>query len=147
MTMKPSSFIHLTLRHFQNRLFELATAIMMTGLAVHIMIWPGSIHAGPFRFMLDLIGPVSMVALLGVGGVLRLAALIANGAWPVHGPKLRACGAIIGASVWAQMCTSLVMHHTSTGSDPSTDITVYLVLTSVELIAMCRALVDNGRTR
>lgn len=143
--MKLSPLIHLTLRHFENRLFDLAGSLMMIGLSLHILIWPGSIRASLFRFMLNLMAPLWIVLLLGVGGVLRLAALIANGAWPLYGPKLRACGAVVGASIWAQMCTSLILVNASTGRDPSPGITVYLVLTSVELIAMCRALVDDGR--
>lgn len=142
--MRLSDFIHATLRHFQNRLFDLAGSLMMIGLSLHVMVWPGAIQASLFRFMLNLMEPFWIVALLGIGGVLRLAALIANGSWPLYGPKLRACGAVVGASIWAQMLISLVLFHTSTGREPSPGITVYLVLTSVELIAMCRALVDDG---
>ena len=141
--MALEKLIYITLRHFQNRLFELATAGMMIALSLHIMIWPNSIQASVFRFMLGVTGPHWMVAILGIGGALRFAALVANGSWPVHGPKLRACGAIVGASVWAQMSVSLVLFCANVGSQPSPDTWVYLVLCLVELIAMCRALVDH----
>lgn len=136
--------IHVTLRHFENRLFDLAMSIIMIGLAVHVTIWPDALRASLFRFTLDLIGTTWIVVLFGAGGLLRLAALIANGSWPLYGPKLRACGAIVGASIWAQMCTSLILFHVTASRQPSPGITVYLVLTIVELIAMCRALVDDG---
>jgi hypothetical protein len=145
--VKLSRCIPIVLRHFENRLFELATSAMMVLLALHVTIWPSSIRASVFRFMLEMTSPVWIVLILGAGGVLRLAALIANGAWPLYGPKLRACGAILGASVWVQMCTSLVLYHFNSGKEPSPGITVYFVLTSVELIAMCRALVDDGSSR
>ncbi|MCC8968184.1 hypothetical protein H8A95_39245 [Bradyrhizobium sp. Pear76] len=143
--MTLGKLIHVTLRHFQNRLFELATSWMMIALSVHILAWPDSIRASVFRFILQVTGPTWMVIFFGAGGVLRLAALVANGSWPYYGPKLRACGAFIGASVWAQMCTSLFLYQADTGNPPSPGIWVYLVLSMVELIAMCRALVDHGR--
>jgi hypothetical protein len=143
--MTLDKLIHITLRHFENRLFELATSGMMIALSIHITIWPESIRASIFRFLLQMTGPVWLVPLFAIGGILRFAALVANGTWPIYGPKLRACGAIVGASLWAQMCTSLVLYHCNTGNPPSPGIWVYLVLTIVELIAMCRALVDYGR--
>lgn len=144
--MTLARLIEITLRHFENRLFELATSAMMTGLAVWILVWPQSIRASLFRLALDFASQWAIVLILGVGGPLRFAALVANGAWPEYGPKLRACGAIVGASVWAQMCTSLALYHANTGKPPSPGIWIYLVLTLMELIAMCRALVDRGRT-
>ena len=60
--------------HFENRLFELATSVMMLALALHIALWPHSIGASAFRFILEVLSP----AWLGVGffiaGTLRLMA-------------------------------------------------------------------------
>ncbi len=129
------------LNHFENRLFELATTMMMLGLAVHIAIWPQSIGSSAFRFILEVLNP----AWLGIGffaaGTLRLAALIANGAWPFYGPILRAVGALSGAMIWAQMSVALVLLIPNVGLIPSPGIPVYLVLALFELFSMYRALV------
>jgi hypothetical protein len=143
--MHPADLIHVTLRHFQNRLFELATSTIMVAMAVHLLVWPESLGASLFRFELNLMSALGIAFLLGGAGILRVAALVANGSWPIYGPRLRACGAIVGASVWAQMCTSLVLYNVDRANPQSPGIWVYLVLTLVELIAMCRALVDDGR--
>lgn len=134
-----SALIHKTLRHFENRLFELATSTMMILIACHVAIWPG---VRP-----DFLPPLGVVAIYGLGGALRLAALVANGSWPRHGPKLRALGALAGAMVWAQMLVVSLRADHGSASPPTLDMWVYLTLSAVELIAMCRALVDNERYR
>lgn len=143
--MTLGKLIHVTLRHFENRLFELATSGMMIALSAHILILPNSIQASDFRLILQLVEASYLAVFFGIGGILRFAALVANGSWPFYGPKLRAGCAFVGASVWAQMCTSLFLYQANTGNPTSPGIWVYLVLTIVELIAMCRALVDHGR--
>lgn len=145
--MALSTLIHRTLRHFDNRLFELATAAMMIAIALHVAVWPDAARASEFRYMLDFLPPAAIVVAYGIGGALRFAALVANGAWPVRGPRLRAAGAVVGACVWAQMFASMVRFQLEAGNPPTLDIWVYLTLTAVELIAMCRALVDDGRRR
>lgn len=142
-----SAMIHRTLRHFDNRLFELATAAMMIAMALHVAVWPLAARASEFRYMADLMPPVAIVAIYGLGGALRFAALVANGHWPRRGPKLRAIGAVAGAVVWAQMCVSTVRFQSASGNPPTLDMWVYFTLSAVELIAMCRALVDDGRHR
>lgn len=132
-----SALIHKTLRHFESRLFELATSTMMILIALHVAIWPG---ARP-----DFLPPAGIIAIYGLGGALRFAALVANGSWPRHGPKLRALGALSGAMVWAQML--VVSLRAGVANPPTLDMWVYLTLAAVELIAMCRALVDNDRYR
>lgn len=134
-----SALIHKTLRHFENRLFELATSAMMILIALHVALWPSA--------RLDFLPPVGIVAIYGLGGALRFAALIANGSWPRHGPKLRALGAFAGAMVWAQMLVASLRAGGDAAIPPTLDMWVYLTLAAVELIAMCRALVDNERYR
>ena len=141
--MRLSRLIYVTLRHFENRLFELATAVMMVLIAMHLVIWPGAISAGEFRHVM-LPPAAALVGAYGIGGCLRVAALIANGSWPVYGPLLRAGGAVAGSMIWAQMFASLLLVNVEIGNPPPLDIWVYLTLTAVELIAMCRALVDHA---
>ena len=128
-------------RHFNNRISEASAAWMMIGIAVLIATNPAAADAHSF----DLIG-VAVVddwlapAFLTVGMV-RMAALIANGSWPVYGPWMRASGALVGALIWSQMCLSLVIL-----ALPSPGIPIYAVLTATELFSIYRALAgQHGR--
>ncbi|MGB3506053.1 MAG: hypothetical protein WBA37_11805 [Xanthobacteraceae bacterium] len=125
-------------RHFNNRISEAAAAWMMIGIAVLIATNPAAADAHSF----DLIG-VAVVdewlapAFLSVG-VVRMAALIANGNWPVYGPWMRAGGALLGALICSQMCLSLVIL-----ALPSPGIPIYAVLTGTELFSIYRALAGH----
>jgi hypothetical protein len=68
--------------HFESRLFELGTATMMLGLSIHVTLWPGAIAASAFRFMLEFLPNGMLAVFFAVAGLLRLAALVANGGWP-----------------------------------------------------------------
>lgn len=128
-------------RHFNNRISEAAAALMMIGIAVLIATNPIAADAHSF----DLIG-VAVVddwlapAFLTVG-VVRMAALVANGSWPLYGPWMRAGGALVGALIWSQMCLSLVIL-----ALPSPGIPIYAVLTATEFFSIYRALAgQHGR--
>lgn len=126
--------------HFENRLFELATTLMMLGIGVFVLMWPRSIEAGSFRYLLTVISAQAIVGIYVVIGIARIAALIANGHWQFYGPIIRAGGALVGAVVWAQMAAALVMLLQFSGSPPSIGIPVYSTLAFFELISMYRAL-------
>lgn len=128
------------LRHFEDRIFELATTLMMLGLALLIAIWPASIGASAFRYMLLVMSPGSVAGVFLVLGVARIAALIANGHWPIYGPFVRAIGALFGAFMWLQMDLALFNLITNDGAPPLPDIIVYFVLFAFELVSMYRAL-------
>ncbi|MCP1832851.1 hypothetical protein [Bradyrhizobium sp. USDA 4545] len=129
------------IRHFENRLAEVATSAMMLMLAVHIAIWPDSIRASAFRQILDVLPEAWLGWGFAIAGCLRIAALIANGAWQFYGPIMRAIGALSGALIWFQMCIALYHLVPSVGSPPSPGIPVYFTLSVVELVSMYRALV------
>ena len=128
-------------RNFNNRISEASAAWMMIGIAVLITTNPAAADAHSF----DLIGAAIVddwlaPAFLTVGMV-RMAALIANGSWPVYGPWMRAYGALLGALIWSQMCLSLVIL-----ALPSPGIPIYAVLTATELFSIYRALAgQHGR--
>lgn len=126
--------------HFESRLFELATTIMMLGIAGFLMIWPNSIESGSFRYVLTVVSATTIVGIYMAIGLARIAALIANGHWEFWGPIIRAIGAFVGAVVWAQMAAALFMLIAEVGTPPSIGIPVYAVLALFELISMYRAL-------
>lgn len=119
-------------RHFENRLLELANAVAMVGIAVWIVLFPDT--------EVLLISPEAAVAICMMLGMLQLAALIANGHWPFYGPLIRACCAGLAAFVWAQMCAALIQHGHHVGKPPSIDVPVYGTLALFELISMYRAM-------
>lgn len=127
--------------HFENRLAEVGTAVMMLGLALEIGIWPDTIGASAFHKLLLVLPAAWLGWGFFIAGSARLAALVANGSWPYWGPMLRAAGALSGALIWFQMCIALFVLTPETGKPPSPGIPVYFVLSIVELLSMYRALV------
>lgn len=130
--------------HCRHRLFEWTMTAAMLGLAFEIIIWPGTIGASAFRYMLQLVGPTNLGLFFAIAGLLRIAALVANGQWPVYGPRCRAVGAAMGALIWFEMLAALFILAPENGV-PSPGIPVYLALTTGELISAYRAATDVGR--
>lgn len=133
--------------HFENRMSELGAALMMLAQAVHLVIWPQAVAASEFRLLLETLPQAWLTWGFLVAGVLRLAALVANGQWPYWGPVLRAAGALSGAVIWAQMSVALYRLAPVAGTPPSPGISIYLVLSVIELLSMYRALVMANRAR
>lgn len=127
--------------HCRHRLFEWVMTAAMLGLAIEIAIWPGTIGASAFRYMLQVVGTQNLGTFFAVAGLLRIAALTANGRWPVYGPRIRAVAAGCGALIWFQMLIALFILAPKSGI-PSPGIPVYLALTFGELISAYRAATD-----
>src|ERR1039457_3242860 len=97
-------------------MFEWVMTLAMLRIALEIPIWPNCIPTGLSLFF-------------GAFGLLRIAALIANGSWPEHGPRMRAMGAGAAALMWGQMCIALMLLTPDLGGVPSAGIPVYFSLT------------------
>lgn len=130
-------------RHFENRLFELAMTISMLGISIWIMVWPDSIDAGSLQ-LLHKIPASTLVSIYFFLGCWRIAALIANGNWPFYGPLIRAFCAFLAAVVWAQMSAALFLWAEVTHRSPSIETPVYGTLALFELISMYRAMARAG---
>ena len=126
----------------RNRLFEWVMTLSMIGMAVEIAIWPKAVAASSFRLMLGVINPLNIGMFFLAFGLLRIAALIANGSWPEHGPRMRAMGAGAAALMWGQMCIALVMLTSQRDGIPSPGIALYFFLTVGELLSAYRAISD-----
>jgi hypothetical protein len=126
----------------RNRMFEWVMTLAMLGIALEIAVWPSSIASGSFRLLLVVISPAELALFFGTFGLLRIAALIANGSWPEHGPRMRAMGAGAAALMWGQMCIALMLLTPDLGGVPSAGIPVYFSLTVGELISAYRAISD-----
>lgn len=131
---------------YRDRLFEWVMTLAMLGLAIEIAIWPGTIGASSFRLILVLVSTEHMAVFFAVFGLMRIAALFANGSWPVHGPRLRAMGAGSAALMWGQMCVALLLLAPFNQGVPSPGLPVYFALTIGELVSAYRAMTDERRT-
>lgn len=131
--------------YFAWRMFEWCAALMLLGLALHIAMWPHSIGASSFRFILLFVGSSMLGFMFFVAALIRIAALIANGSWPAWGPWLRAGGALMGSIIWAQMTLALLLLVPNVGTPPSPGIPVYAILAIFELISIYRALAADER--
>lgn len=138
-----SSLLDLCL-FFKDRLFELAAALVLIGMSLHLVIWPQSVSSSSLRELVRYIDPSSLSIFFGMFGAMRLAALCANGMWPIYGPWIRAAGALAGALVFGNMGAALYQGNLTNGVPPSVGIPVYCILTLFELLSMYIALVTVG---
>jgi hypothetical protein len=133
-----------TMRHYvEGRLFEWTMSSGMVLLAVEIFLWPKTLEASSFYWLvLFLPGNFVGIFMLFIG-VARIAALFANGRSMVHGPRVRAVGALAGAVMWAQMDLALAMPFISNERDiPSPGIPFWFMFTLAELYSAYRAAAD-----
>jgi hypothetical protein len=95
-------------RYVENRLFEWIMAAAMIWLGFQIIILPRTLEAPSFILLIQFLPKLSINFFLIFFGVLRVAALIANGRSAIYGPYGRAVGAIAGAILWAQFDISII---------------------------------------
>lgn len=129
--------------HCRHRLFEWIMTMAMLLLALEIIIWPGTIGASAFRYIAQVVYPENLAVFFLLIGACRIAALFANGHWPVIGPRVRAFAAFGAAIIWGQMLAALIVLAPKTGI-PSPGIPVYFAITVGELISAYRAATDVG---
>jgi hypothetical protein len=128
-----------------NRLFEWCATAMMIGIAVCLVATPKTLEMGAFRFMTEARWSAAAVAwVFGVFGMLRVAALYANGHWQPWGARARMAGSMVAALMWFQMMIALALLTNVTGT-LSIGIPVYIVLTVGELFSCYRAAADEIR--
>jgi hypothetical protein len=132
----------LSIRHyFEGRLFEWAMATSMVLLALETIVWPRTLEASAFFWMVGVMPSSLISAFLLVFGLSRMGALIANGRSLVHGPRVRAIGALAGAVLWAQFDLALIASFTAKGP-PSPGIPFWFTFTFAELYSAYRASSD-----
>lgn len=130
-----------------SRLFEWTMALALLQLGIWLLLWPRAIEASSFRFIfLDHAEWQWLLPwfFLFVSS-LRAAALVANGAWPRLGPKLRQWAALGTALIWGEMAFALLLLIPNVGTPPSPGIPVYFTLTAGELLA-CYMAACNGKS-
>jgi hypothetical protein len=142
--------IDLVVLHFERRLFELATSVMMFGVASFIVMFPGSLETSALRYMLDFTNHAMIVGVFAFFGIARIVALGLNGNWMPWGGYVRAGGAAVGAIMWAQWVASFYSQHLATQKPLSLGCVPFACLAFFETIAFYRALhgasVSHGKT-
>lgn len=129
----------------RNRQFEWFTTTSLLGMGMLMAIWPSTMGASSFRYILMVMTPQDLTAAyLGIG-IFRAVALIANGRAPVWGPRIRALGAIAGASVWLQMDIALIIWMAQNDIPPSPGMAMFTAVIVGEIISGRRAM-NDGRT-
>jgi hypothetical protein len=126
-------------RHIEQRLIETAMALYFLGEGILLIYSPGSVQAGAFRFMLQIVDVPTITIVYLVIGVSRIIALGLNGHWMPYGAYTRAVGAAIGALMLAQMDAALVTYSTHGNTLPF-GTPLFGVLALFEAISMYRAL-------
>lgn len=140
--------VNAIVRHFEKRLYELSMAIIMISVGTLLLFSPASLAASSMKYLLDVMSVWTCATVFGVFGIARIVALALNGHWMPGGAYVRACGAAIGALIWAQWAAALFELHLKTGSPISPGVPVYAILAFFEAISFFRALngvVGNGR--
>lgn len=117
-------------------------AFALFNVGVHIMVWPRAIGESAFHYLIDIVGPTMLAFLYLVVGSSRFFALVANGRWPIWGPRARGAGAIVGAVVWLSMSVALIRYHIP-GTPPSPGIPMFFTLFLGELVATYMAASDD----
>jgi hypothetical protein len=128
-----------------NRLFEWIMVSTLLGMGLLMLIWPSTMGASSFRYILQVLTPGQLTAAYLSIGVFRAAALVANGSAPAWGPSVRAVGAIAGASIWLQMDVALIIWTVQNGLPPSPGMAMFTSVIVGEITSTYRAMRD-GRT-
>lgn len=133
--------------YIDGRLYEWSFATALLGLAVEILMWPETMSRSAFKWLVadyirsDLLGIIVLSL-----GLIRVAALAANGASLVVGPVLRSVCAVISATLWGQFASALIKL-SSVQVTPSPGVSFWVVFTLAELYVAYRAMLDFRRVQ
>lgn len=139
--------LHSVGHYFKDRLFEWAMAVSMLLLAVQTFVWPRTLEASAFHYLVLVMPSACVGVFLFLFGLARCGALIANGRSRVYGPRVRAIGCLAGAVMWAQFDLALLAAYSmKISGPPSPGIPFWFVFTFAELYSAYRA-ASNVRSR
>lgn len=136
--------IDLVVRHFENRLFELAMALIFFGSSALLMFSPDSARAGGLMYLSATFNVWTLAVIFFIVGSGRIIALGLNGYWMPYGAYVRAVGCGVGAIMWLQVDAALITFGTREAVLPFSTVT-YGVLAVFEAISMYRALLGAKR--
>ena len=136
--------IDMVVRHFENRLLELAMAVIFFGSSILLVFSPASARAGGLIYLSATFNVWTLTVIFFMVGVSRIVALGLNGHWMPQGAYVRAAGCGVGAIMWLQVDAALITFGARDGTLPFSTVT-YGVLAVFEAISMYRALLGAKR--
>lgn len=132
--------------YIDGRLFEWVMSVSMVLLSIEIFIWPDTLRASAFQWVVQVMHVDFVGVVLLIAGVFRVSALVANGSSMVIGPRVRAVGALIGAAIWVQFGMALVKLSVDQNF-ASPGIPFWFMFTLAELRITYRAVLDVRTAR
>lgn len=144
--------VEMIVRHFENRLQELAMATVMVVQGLLLTFSPGSFEAEGIIYLNRIVTPHGGALIFYSLGLARFVALLLNGHWQPYGAWVRAAGAASGAFVWSVIVAAFVIFAVVQDQSLPFSTGTYAVLTWYELVSMYRALAgaknrNGGRAR
>ena len=129
--------------YLNGKLFEWFAAINMACMGTIVLVWPDTLQASAFKYLVNLSISPSMLGLICfLVGFSRLMALIVNGRSWIYGPRVRAYSALTSAVVWLQLWISLLLYAFTDTGVPSLGLSNWAWLFFGELIVAYRAATD-----
>lgn len=129
--------------YVEGRLFEWTMSLAMVLLALEIFLWPRTLEASAFYWLVAVMPSRFVGVFLLLVGAARLTALFINGRSMMYGPRIRAVGALAGAVMWAQFSLALLMPFVmSEKAIPSPGIPFWFSFTFAEIYSAYRAASD-----
>jgi hypothetical protein len=116
-------------------------AIAMTVFGIMMLTWPRMSNGSILHLLSQYVAGEIIALTFLVTGMLRVAALIANGGSMWIGPRIRSVSAIISACMWAEFTLSMVEVSFKQGF-PSPMVPFWLTFTIAELYVTYRAGLD-----
>lgn len=116
-------------------------AVAMIALGVAMLLWPRMMHGSILQILLEILTSQIAAVLFLVLGMLRMAALIANGHSLRAGPRIRSWCAIVTAVLWAQFTLSMGKVSIEQGF-PSPMVFFWSSFTFAEIYIAYRAVLD-----
>lgn len=134
--------------YVDGRLFEWVVTVSMLGLALEAFVWPETLQASAFQWVVLVMSNGFAEIFLFSVGWLRIIGLLLNG----HqikgrrvGPLIRSFSAIACAVMWVQFAIALFELSSRQGF-PSPGIPFWMMFVVGELYTAYRAVAGDGRT-
>lgn len=128
--------------HCQNRIWEWGAGVAMVGIGILLDGWPDALAMSKFRFMLDILQPVTFTWFYVLTGATRIIALYLNGRGAPYTAYVRAAMAVCGGFAWFHMGWSLFVAQNNLNAPPSPSLPLLVALMGLELYTVSRALSD-----
>lgn len=131
--------------YIDGRLFEWTMTLGKLVLGIQLFFLPEMMKMVPFQWIGLFIGPKTLAFLMVLTGLIRLGALIANGASLVIGPYLRSLMALFASALWLEFGISFLIGSIHRGFGGP--IPFWFVFSISEMYIVYRAVLDVRSNR